>query len=638
MKKVILILAIFVLLMMMPLGVAAEDQAVYNATELPEHSLYIGNTAVSINYLIGHPVDATQMVNQLVTEQSLSMADLWYRINDGLVLNIMTGMPATEEEMAAIQKRLTILIDKDGEAHNILPEHYAVGLIQVGSMNFNDVYVYEVIEVPDATHFAIKDIAALREIDSADPITFMGTGSKVLQITNDGGVVLATGTLVLPQEFGPQDFIVGLSLIEGTGILRGTALFDDQNGHEGITVTAKSEGVNQTTTTDVDGSFSFYNLPTGDLIVEASSENYYPTSQTTYVESGEETILEDALYLYPIDVYGSLEGYAKYIDKESHQGIAIHVQTVEGEELPDLIGLTDRNGYYSFPTIPVDSGTGNSTYIFTASAVDQTLGYGTDSITATVYADEKTTLLDTLWLRPAAIEVIIFADDPTPWDTESLYEMLNMTEAEYSIHGSDEMATLPLPIDKTVWIINDQHQSFYDAYAVSQARFDTFVSSGGTLLFEACDEGWNGGSIVGAGATLPGGVVNALKYDNYNYNVNPTHPMMTGVPYPDEMSGNRASHNYFTGLPEISTILCTDSSQNPTLVEYKYGQGRVVATGQPLEAAWSWSMDTKPIYPNMILYTFNKEIPEVPELAASGVVYDGDLTLSSGGEVLSSVA
>jgi hypothetical protein len=104
------------------------------------------------------------------------------------------------------------------------------------------------------------------------------------------------------------------------------------------------------------------------------------------------------------------------------------------------------------------------------------------------------------------------------------------------------------------------------------------------------------------------------------------------------MSGNHASHNYFTGLPEISTILCTDSSQNPTLVEYKYGQGRVVATGQPLEAAWSWSMDTKPIYPNMILYTFNKEIPEVPELAASGVVYDGDLTLSSGGEVLSSVA
>jgi hypothetical protein len=83
-------------------------------TELPEHSLYIGDTAVSIDYLIDHPGDAQILVNQLIGRQSLTLVDLWYRINDGLVLNIMTGLPADEEEKQIIQATLDTYVDKDG--------------------------------------------------------------------------------------------------------------------------------------------------------------------------------------------------------------------------------------------------------------------------------------------------------------------------------------------------------------------------------------------------------------------------------------------------------------------------------------------------------------------------------------------
>lgn len=88
-------------------------------TELPEHSLYAGDTAVSIDYLIYHPNDAQTVVNQIIYQQSLSMADLWYRINDGSVLSIMDSQPASEEEIQVIQATLYTYIDKDGVAQEL---------------------------------------------------------------------------------------------------------------------------------------------------------------------------------------------------------------------------------------------------------------------------------------------------------------------------------------------------------------------------------------------------------------------------------------------------------------------------------------------------------------------------------------
>lgn len=397
----------------------------------------------------------------------------------------------------------------------------------------------------------------------------------------------------------------------GTNIIRGVARFSDRENHAGIQVSIISVNVQRETVTDAAGNFEFTELPNSGYVLMASYAGYFPTNTYIWAITGLTHQISENMILYPLGKYGTVQGHAFFIDRQNHQGIAVNIRTLAGQELPDLIALTDANGFFSFDSVPVDDTTESTTYVFTAFAIDDSLGYANDSVVGTV-TNNATLTTDNLWLRPEAERVIIFADDTTPWDSDALAEMLAILNVDYSIHASNEMATLPLPIDNTVWIINDQPQSFYNAYAASQSRFDDFVEDGGTLLFEACDMGWNGGSLEGAGATLPGNVVSELAYYYYNTNVNPTHPMMQHVETAvNGLYGNYASHNYFTNLPVNATILCEDQAGEATLVEYKVGHGRVVATGQPLEYHWRYEQNPRQIYPNMIFYTFDLPFEDV---------------------------
>ncbi len=199
--------------------------------------------------------------------------------------------------------------------------------------------------------------------------------------------------------------------------------------------------------------------------------------------------------------------------------------------------------------------------------------------------------------------------------------MLGETGIPYNIYGSGDLATQPLPLSAAIWIVNDQSQLFYDRYADSQTRFDQFVADGGILVFGACDRGWGGGSLETAGAKLPGDVSSIFSTDGTNYNVNPIHPLMTNVDA--VLLGNYASHNYFQDLPADATILAENSAQQPTLVEYNYGNGRVIATGQALEAAWRYGWNTKQIYANLFYYTF--DLPFEVHIAALALQVDEEL-------------
>lgn len=89
------------------------------ADGLPEHSIYIGNTAVSIDYLMDSPVEAQALVNQLISEQGLGLDDLWYQITGEPVKNIGTGADATSEEISEISAALEFWYDADGVKHAI---------------------------------------------------------------------------------------------------------------------------------------------------------------------------------------------------------------------------------------------------------------------------------------------------------------------------------------------------------------------------------------------------------------------------------------------------------------------------------------------------------------------------------------
>ncbi len=456
--------------------------------------------------------------------------------------------------------------------------------------------VHEVTETIDPT---------TQEFETIFSAINVGEWLIEVSVFNNQNILIYQGSKI--GTVSPNTTNVANITLDPVGRIEGYTFYSNKANHEGILVTVGSK----TTTTDHTGYYSFSNIPVGNYILQVDHANYYSNNAIVKVSHNATSIVEN-LYLYPIEVYGTVSGNAKYLDKNDCQGIAIKIQALDGQFLPDLIAETDANGDFYFPHVPVDPTTNSAKYIFTAFALDETLGYSSENIEFEVTGGINNFINVDFILRPTIIEVMIFADDTTPWNSNALHEILDELDVPYEIFTSIDIPNVFLPLNKMVWIINDQPQPFYDTYAAYQSKFDEFVSNGGTLLFEACDNGWNSGSILDAGGTLPCNVVNEHNYCDTNIVVNPTHPMMTGVPI--DLYGNYASHNYFINLPTAHTILTVDEENNPTLVEYRYNLGRVITTGQPLEYHWANDQNPRIIYSNLIYYTFNLPIPEiVPE-------------------------
>jgi len=185
-------------------------------------------------------------------------------------------------------------------------------------------------------------------------------------------------------------------------------------------------------------------------------------------------------------------------------------------------------------------------------------------------------------------------------------------EDEYEILGSAAFDTVTLtPGRDLVIIANDQPQSFYNAYAANQQKFNDFVLAGGIMFWEACDHGWNSGSILDAGITFPGGVTvdPVYVYDYYNYLANPDYELLQGLP--DTLYGTYASHETFSNLPEGAQIFTYGvQTQKPTLVLYSYGLGWVLVTGQPLEYCYERLPEQTVglLLPRIVKFILGKEI------------------------------
>jgi hypothetical protein len=156
-----------------------------------------------------------------------------------------------------------------------------------------------------------------------------------------------------------------------------------------------------------------------------------------------------------------------------------------------------------------------------------------------------------------------------------------------------------------VIISGDQPQGFYDTYAANHARFEAYVAGGGIVEFHAAAWGWNGGDL--SGIPLPGGVEVIFSIKERNYVEDPSHPLVAGVPNP--MWGSGVSHGYLTGTLTSTTIICTEGTTpggHPTLIEYPYGSGLVIASGQVLEFGYSQGADAGIVLQNMIPYAYSR--------------------------------
>lgn len=202
---------------------------------------------------------------------------------------------------------------------------------------------------------------------------------------------------------------------------------------------------------------------------------------------------------------------------------------------------------------------------------------------------EHTVVINALNAGGTATHIKAFRD-VLPWNTTSFEVTMTANgyttgsgEKQYEILPSSALATAILtPGNDLIVIMNDQDQTFYNNLATYLSRLDRFLQNGGVVIWGACDEGWHYGSMAAAGINaLPGGVQYSTVYDSNNYNVNPTSTLMEGLP--SVLSGSYASHEHFLNVPTGSIIYMKDTADYPTLAEYKYGNGWMVLTGQPLE-------------------------------------------------------
>jgi len=206
---------------------------------------------------------------------------------------------------------------------------------------------------------------------------------------------------------------------------------------------------------------------------------------------------------------------------------------------------------------------------------------------------------------------VVILRDATPWSGEvpqvldQMLEVMGYEEGEgpghYDVVGSADMDTLMLtPGSDLVIVQSDQPQSFYDRYAANQVRFLQFVEDGGTMFWEACDDGWNGGSIETAGIVLPGAVRLTPYRTWYNYVSTPGAPIVEGLP--SFLYGQYASHAGMENLPDGAVTYVTDDSGMATLTEFSWGGGWVIMTTQPLEWSFYNNWTSGAVMPHVVSY------------------------------------
>ena len=191
--------------------------------------------------------------------------------------------------------------------------------------------------------------------------------------------------------------------------------------------------------------------------------------------------------------------------------------------------------------------------------------------------------------------------DALPWRSDALQQVLEGNGMPYDQLASSAITTTELAAYSQVIIPSDQPQCLYDAYNLNRSKFENYASSGGLVEFHAAAWGMNAGDLTGI--LLPGGVSIIKSSSDYNYLVEPGHPLVAGLSNP--FYGSWASHGYFTDLPGGSLTISSEGSipgGEPTLVEYALGAGSVIASGQTMEYSWKISQESGRILENMLPY------------------------------------
>lgn len=176
-------------------------------------------------------------------------------------------------------------------------------------------------------------------------------------------------------------------------------------------------------------------------------------------------------------------------------------------------------------------------------------------------------------------KILIFRNVRSWYRLQDFEESLTALHFNFDVKPSTAMADTDLSPYGVVIIPGAQGKTdFYSAYAANADRFESYVSNGGTLVYEL-----NGAETEGI--TLPGGVKMVQHGGEDNELLLPEHPVLLplrGKP----IHAHFASHGYLAGVPKDAMILAvemtngTPTLDRPTFIEYPLGSGRIIAACQ----------------------------------------------------------
>lgn len=223
------------------------------------------------------------------------------------------------------------------------------------------------------------------------------------------------------------------------------------------------------------------------------------------------------------------------------------------------------------------------------------------TVTLNILAEDAETGVEQMRFRNETPWRALLFQDASPWGSSAQQQVLEGNSLPYDQLPSSAMSGTDFSPYSQVIIPSDQPQTLYDTYNATRAKFEDYASEGGLIEFHAAAWGWNGGDLTDI--PLPGNIYINYSFQNYNYIVNPAHPLVSFLPNP--IYGSFASHVYFTNLPDGSLTISTEGNVpggQPTLVVVPLGAGRVVASGQTLEIGWDYAWDSWRLLENMIPY------------------------------------
>jgi len=191
-----------------------------------------------------------------------------------------------------------------------------------------------------------------------------------------------------------------------------------------------------------------------------------------------------------------------------------------------------------------------------------------------------------------------------PWGHSSNEEALDMYDVPYVTLSSENFELVNLSQYIKVIITSDQNQAFYNAMNASRWWFEDYVRNGGVLEIHAADLGWHGGQWIGV---LPGGLRWEFREANYVTIMNRTHPIVNTPNFIRENDLNWwswSTHGYFSGFPDTSCVVIVEDYGRPAYLEFRYGAGLILASGQTLE--WAYYRGYKLMLENSLLYPVNR--------------------------------